>query len=98
MSGDPSPERIVAVGLTVLIALQPIVGVSGATGTAAVTSTVAPELGQAATPTPTPSPLPPTAPGTTGRSPGAEGPDPVLVLSGLIAVVFLALGVWFLLR
>ena len=145
MSGDPSPERVVAVGLTVLVALQPIVGVAGATGTtavlseeprdatvsvsavadpgdtydrvgvgttgpgsfaslsggagtAAVRSTVAPELGQAATPPPTPSPPPSTAPGTTGRSPGAGGPDPVLVLSGLIAVVLLALGVWFLLR
>jgi len=146
MSGDPSSERIVAVGLTVLIVLQPIVGVSGATGTTAVLSgdprnttvsvsavadpgdtydrvgvgkrgstgsfvslsggagttavrsTIATELGQAATPTPTPSPPPSTTPGTIGRSPGTEGLDPVLVLSGLIAVVLLALGVWFLLR
>ena len=146
MSDGHSPERIAAIWLAVLITLQPIVGVAGATATAAgplggrqdtpasgargadpgetydgddvaaseptgsfaslpggmgtadAMSTVDPELGQATTPTATPSPVPTTAPGTPVRSPNADGPDPVLVLLGLITVVLLALGVWFLLR
>ena len=145
MSDGFRRERMAAVGLLALVALHPVVGVSGSmggtavtsdgpratppgsaivdtddayhgvevlatrstfpfaslsrdTGTAAVASTNAPELGQAATPTSTPSPLPTTPPEATRAPVGPTGPDPVLVLSGLIVVVLLALGMWFLLR
>lgn len=140
MSSGLRRWRMAAIGLVALIALHPVVGVSGLTGGAAVTpdglrttppgsaiadtddavrgvdvlasrspgpfaslsrdtgtAAVSSTVGQAATPTATPSPAPSEAP-RTGRFPDAEGADPVLILSGLIAVVLLALGVWFLLR
>jgi hypothetical protein len=87
-----------AVDVVAMDVTGPFASHSRDAGTAAGAPTVAPDLGQAATPTATPSPAASTVPGTIGRSPDVDGLDPVLVLSGLIAVVLLALGVWFLLR